>query len=203
MSLFGYIYDKNVRFSSESEMIFDTQYVKKFTNFIDEKVKECKSQWNRNTSYDGVASSTSNCSPSSNGEKVDQEKLQADQVKRFDLSPRNPDIVDYCKSLINIRFHGQCDTEDFNDATLIPPTVATTDVTLSEAVKGIDELLRTVDRDFSGEEEEFQYYIQACIEARNPGQIEERRFKRKFYHDAKKFVQIYKQRNSKFNFKPF
>ena len=201
MSLFGYIYDKNVRFSSDSEMIFETQYVRKFTNFIDEKVKEYKSQWNRNTGYDGAPSS--NCSPPSKGGRVDQEKVQADQVKRFDLSPKNPDIVDYCKSLIDIKFHGQCDISDCNDAQLIPPTAVTTDVTLSEAVKGIDELLRTVDKDFSGEEEEFQFYIQACIEARNPGQIDERRFRRKFYNDAKKFVQIYKQRNSKFNFKLF
>jgi len=195
MSLFGYIYDKDTRLSSDSEMIFDTDYVRKISNFIDEKVKIYKSQWKQNADYDDCAKSNLCASPSEEGKKVDQGKLSAEQVKRFDLSPKNSDIVEYCKSLINIHFHGQSDGSDAEALALVPPTISPSQVALSEAVKDIDELLRTVDRDFSGEEEEFSFYIQACFEARNPGQINERRFRRKFNHDAKRFVQLYQQRS--------
>ena len=201
MSLFGYIYDKDTRLSGDSEMIFDTDYVKKFSNFIDEKVKIYKSQWKQSADYDDCAKSNLHASPSEKGKKADQGKLSAEQVKRFDLSPKNSDIVEYCKSLINIHFHGQSDGSDAaEELALLPPTIALSQVALSEAVRDIDELLRTVDKDLSGEEEEFQFYIQACFEARNPEQSEERRFRRKFNHDAKRFVQIYQQRNGKSNY---
>ena len=197
MSLFGYIFDKDAKFSNGSEINVNVQCIKTVTNFIDEKVRTYKSQWFPNSDCDTSPTSNVKSNQSANGKTTDHEKIEGDQVKRFDLSPKNADIVDYCKSLINISFHGQCEIVDSIEAGLLPPTVVTIDVKLSEAVKGIDELLRTVDKDFSGEEEEFQFYVHACTEARNPKEINKRRFQRKFFQDAKKFVQIYKERNGK------
>ena len=196
MSLFGYIYDKNAKFSSESAMIFESQCIKKVTDFIDEKIKAHKPQWSRGASdYHSCSTSMQNSDSPDQGIAFAGEP-QTEQVKRFDLSPKNPDIVKYCKCLINAKFQGQCDESDAED--LIPPTVVPGNMKLSNALKAIDELLRTVDQDFSGEEEEFHFYLQACIEARLTNKVNERSVRRKFYLDAKKFVQIYKQRNSEY-----
>lgn len=109
--------------------------------------------------------------------------------KKFDLSPKNLNIAVYCRSLINVHFTGQhpMPNEDEESPSLVPPTVATNELSLSEALAGVDELLRNVDNDFSGHEEEFNFFLQGCIEARGSDML----LRRKFLQDANRFVQIF------------
>lgn len=204
MSFFGNIFDKDAKLSSESVDFFDAEFIKRISDFIDEKINSLKLNTSKSKRENGELTGRNNNTTGKRAlddEPVEVTPVAANQtevVKRFDLSPKNQVIVDYCKSLINVHFHGQCDTEDLINSDLTPPTVINSNTTLSDALVAMDELLRTVDKDFSGDEEEFQYYLQACLEARYPKGDIERRVRRKFALDARKFVQIYKQRNSEY-----
>ncbi len=118
---------------------------------------------------------------------------------RFDLTPKNMNIAVYCRSLINVNFTGQSSSPDDQDScrSLVPPTAVSDEANLAEALRGIDELLRSVDNDFSGHEEEFRYYLQACIEERDPSKGNDQLYRMKFIQDAKQFVRIYKNRQCK------
>eukprot|EP00794_Sanderia_malayensis_P020205 gene20205-22181_t len=116
---------------------------------------------------------------------------------RFDLSPKNMNIAVYCRSLINVNFTGQCSLpDDMDSCGLVQQTDAQDGVNLAEALCGIDELLRSVNNDFSGHEEEFQYYLHACMEARDASKGTDSLYRMKFMQDARQFARIYKNRQS-------
>lgn len=184
MSLFGNIFDKDLNINDSKFQ--DEPYIKRIFNFLESRSSPRSPRRNEKDTTDGKNSPTTTRKVSIN-----------EKAKRFDLSPKNQDVVDYCHSLINVNFHGQVDTEENDSSSLIPPTVVKDgEMSLAEAMIGMDELLRSVGDDFSGDEEEFQFFLQACVEARDPDKGNDRWFRRKFNLDAKNFVQIYKRRNS-------
>lgn len=109
--------------------------------------------------------------------------------KMMNVTPQNLDIVEYCKSLINISFHGQI--------TLKPKTEFcglledSTTYLIPLFLQSLDTFLRSfgTTNKITGEEEEFKYYIQGLLEKRNARDCME-----KFWKDAERFVQIYNKR---------
>ena len=150
--------------------------------------------------------------PKSNGHKnssADAERFSPTEKRTrkksrlaFDFTPQNINIAFYCKSLIALKFYGEkpsplssrySSQEILN---ILPPT-ADEPLTLAECLSGLDDVIRSVGDTFSGYEEEFQFYLQGCLEARDRSQGENVWFRKKFRQDARRFIKIYKERGSK------
>ncbi|XP_065673451.1 uncharacterized protein LOC101236484 isoform X4 [Hydra vulgaris] len=103
----------------------------------------------------------------------------------LDLKPRNKQIINYCKSLINVRIFGQKETDYPSENSL-----QENELTLSYFIQSADAFLRSFgnNTEITGHEEEFIYYMQGLLETRglkNP---------QRFVTDVKKFLEIYIKR---------
>lgn len=108
------------------------------------------------------------------------------------VTPHNLDIVEYCKSVINISFHGQSTIKAHMDVHSLMDDL--TSNSLPVFLQSLDSFLRSFGSNhITGEEEEFKYYIQGLMEHRN-----NREYMEKFWKDAERFVEIYNKRGGRF-----
>ncbi|XP_066928123.1 uncharacterized protein [Clytia hemisphaerica] len=121
----------------------------------------------------------------------DLQKEAVQKIKRKTsnlVAPNNHDIVVYCKTLINVSFHGQVVLKAKMELYhLLDEGESFTLAVLLQSLHKFLQSFSNVD-DITGEEEEYRYYIQGLMERRNQNDME------KFWKDAMKFIDIYKQR---------
>ena len=110
----------------------------------------------------------------------------------LDVKPRNKQIINYCKSLINICIFGQRETE--KDCVWGSSLLLSEDgFTLAYFLQSTDAFLRSFgnDMEITGHEEEFIYFMQGLLEMRGLKSTQ------RFVTDIKKFLEIYRKRGCK------
>ena len=118
--------------------------------------------------------------------------------KFLDLTPLNEPIADYCKTLINLQFIGQCKNES-------PKQIfrksnekideSSHEMTLADFLRHMDEFLRSFGQaPIQGEEEEYLFYLQGLFEHRDKSNGTDATVEEQFMMDAKNFLNIYTKR---------
>jgi len=104
------------------------------------------------------------------------------------VAPHNHEITNYCKSLINVSFHGQVTLKA--QLELYNLLGEDSSYTLAALLQSFHQFLQSFGNThlITGEEEEFRYYVQGLMERRNQNDMD------RFWRDAKKFIDIYKTR---------
>ena len=122
-----------------------------------------------------------------------KETIQSIKRKTSNLvAPKNIEVASYCRELINVSFHGQVtvktELELFN---LLDE--GNSSYTLAALLQSLHRFLSSFNNvnEFTGDEEEYRYYVQGLMERRNQNDMD------KFWKDAKKFVDIFKVRGGR------
>lgn len=108
------------------------------------------------------------------------------------VAPKNIEVAAYCRELINVSFHGQVtiktELELYN---LLDE--GNSSYTLAALLQSLHKFLSSFNNvnEFTGDEEEYRYYIQGLMERRNQNDMD------KFWKDARKFVDIFKTRGGR------
>ena len=119
-----------------------------------------------------------------------KETIQSIKRKTSNLvAPKNIEVATYCRDLINVSFHGQVTVKTELELYQLLDG-GSSSYTLAALLQSFHKFLNSFGdvENLTGDEEECRYFVQELMKRRNQNDMD------KFWKDAYKFVDIYKER---------